>query len=567
MRKSLSSKIPASATTEADYLFSLQPLTSIHLNSDLSDELRPNGSRIFVLALALAAALILLVAWINFVNLATARAMDRAKEVGVRKAIGSTKKQLVSQFVFESLFACFLAAVGAVIVVFFISDYIENIAGIETSVFSWEGEGFHSWILFIAIMILGGLLTSVYPATILSSINTIDVLKGKISGTPGKGYLRKSLISFQFFFAVFLLSCTGAIYYQVNYMRNQGLGMSAEQVLVLYTPRSLIGSPKRIQHFENFRDKLLNYPEIVKVGSSGCIPGEEFLVHREGVRQMEKDDGKNLTYDVAYVDEGYLPALEFKLMGGRNFANGPGEGTKVIPNETAIRSLGFANSADAIGKTLLVGDKQYQVIGVVGDAHYEGLQKSIRPLLLFYGHWYEFGYFSIKLNPENISQTVATVQKHWEEIYPNDPFDYFFLDSYFDQQYKNDRVFGKVFGMFSFLAIFVACLGLIGLVAFTTYRRTKEIGIRKVLGANTSNILGLLTSEFSKPILLACVIAIPVTHFIIYKWLDTFAYRFEFAWWMHLIPLLLINFLALLAISWQSLKAAKGNPVNALREQ
>lgn len=567
-RKTLRDKIPASARSSARYEFSLQPISSIHLDSHLTDELRPNGNRTFVIALSIAAALILLVAWINFINLATARALHRAKEVGVRKTIGSTRKQLISQFIFEALFASVLAAIGAIAIVLLLSGYIENSMGIKASVFSLEGDGFYYWIFFIAIIFTGGILSSIYPAIILSSFKPIEVLKGKPGGTNAKAYLRKGLISFQFFFAVFLLTCTGAIYYQVNYMRGQSLGMNSSQVMVLHSPRSQIGSQKRIERFKNFRQKLLTHPGIEQVGSSACIPGDEFLIHWEGVSQPEKENGKNLVYDVAWADEGYLPTLGFNLVAGTNFADRPGENTKVIPNQTAIRALGFRDNADAIGKILRTRDNhQYEIAGVVADAHYEGLQKAIRPLLLFYGHNYEFGFFSVKLKPQNTSQLIASIKGHWEDSYPNDPFDYFFLDSFFDEQYKSDRVFGKVFGVFSFLAIFIACLGLVGLVSYTTFQKTKEIGIRKVLGANKGSIIALLTSQFFKPILLACLVAIPVTHLIISKWLDSFAYRVEFSWWMHLVPLVIINLLAFLAISWQSIKAAMTNPVNALREE
>ena len=568
VQKSLANKIPATASSKAQYLFSLQPLKSIHLSSHLTDELKPNGNRTFVIALSLAAILILLVAWINFINLATARALHRAKEVGVRKAIGSTKKQLITQFVFEALFASVVAAIGAVVLVFFFSGWVENMAGIKASVFSWNGEALYSWLLFIGIMLAGGLLSSIYPAIILSSFKPIDVLKGKVGGTGGKAFLRKGLISFQFFFAVFLLSCTGAIYYQIKFMREQSLGMNTDQVLVLHSPRSMIGSKKRIDRFKTYREKLLLYPAIQKMGSSACIPGDEFLVHWEGVQQTEKNNGKNLTYDVAWVDEGYIPTLNFKLVAGRNFLDQPGEGKKVILNETATKALGFNDNNEAIGKIIRTRDnKEFEIAGVTGDAHYEGLQKTIRPMLLLYGHNYEFGFFSIKINPENFNQTIATVQRHWNEIYPNDPFDYFFLDSFFDEQYQSDRKFGKVFGMFSFLAIFIACLGLIGLVAYTTHQKTKEIGIRKVLGASLTGIVGLITNEFSKPIIIACLIAIPVSHFVISKWINDFAYRAGFKWWMYLLPLALIVILAFFAISWQSLKAAMANPVNALREE
>jgi putative ABC transport system permease protein len=567
VQTSLNKKIPATATSRAQYHFSLQPLTSIHLNSHLAEELKPNGNKTFLIALSIAAVLILLVAWINFINLATARALNRAKEVGIRKTLGSSQKQLVGQFVFEALFASVVAAIGAIALVFFFSGWIENMAGVNDSVFSWKGNAFYSWLLFIGIMLGGGLLSSIYPAFILSSFKPIDVLKGKLHGIQGKGFFRKGLISFQFFFAVLLLTCTGAVYYQVKYMREQSLGLNTDQVLVLHSPRSMIGSSKRIDRFKTFRQSLLQYPSIQKVGSSANIPGNDFLVHWDGISQPDKEEGKNLRYDVAWADEGYIPTLEFKILAGQNFTDQPSTTKKVILNETARKALGFSTNTEAIGKLLRRNDKEYEITAIVADAHYEGLQKTIKPLLLLYGHNYEFGFFSMKVNAANMTQTLATVKKHWEEIYPNDPFDYFFLDSFFDEQYKNDKRFGKVFGLFSSLAIFIACLGLIGLVAYTTYQKTKEIGIRKVLGAGLADIIRLIGSQFFKPILIACIIAIPFSHFVISKWLDGFAYRFQFSWWMYLAPLVFINLLAFFAISVQTLKAAIANPVDALRDE
>jgi putative ABC transport system permease protein len=233
-----------------------------------------------------------------------------------------------------------------------------------------------------------------------------------------------------------------------------------------------------------------------------------------------------------------------------------------------MRSLGIAEPANAIGQILRRDEnRQFEVAGVVADAHYEGLQKNIRPLLLFFGHNYEFGYFSAKVNTANMGETIAYVENRWKQVYPDDPLDYFFLDSFFDEQYKSDRRFGKTFGIFSFLAIFIACLGLTGLIAFTTYQKVREIGIRKVLGASVTGIVGLLSGEFFKPILVACLVAIPLNHLLVTKWLDSFAYRFHFSWWMHLLPVALIFLLAFLAISWQSLRAALANPVTALREE
>ena len=237
---------------------------------------------------------------------------------------------MVGQFVFEALFASVLAAIGAIALVFFFSGWIENMGGVNDSVFSWRGNAFYSWLLFIAIMFAGGLLSSIYPALILSSFRPIDVLKGKLHCVQGKCFFRKGLISFQFFFAVFLLTCTGAIYYQIKYMQEQSIGLNAEQVLVLHSPRSMIGSSKRIDRFKTFRERLLQYPSIQKVGSSANIPGNDFLVHWDGISQLGKEDGKNQRFDVAWADEGYIPTLEFKIMAGQNFTDQPSTTKKAI---------------------------------------------------------------------------------------------------------------------------------------------------------------------------------------------------------------------------------------------
>jgi len=564
--KLMSDRIPESVTREVTYDFYLQPVQSIHLQSGIADELQPNGSRAFVYSMMMAAVLILIIALVNFINLLTVRSLERAKEVGVRKAIGSTRRQLVSQFLLEAMFASIVAGILAVALVYFSDDMIRGMTQIQLPVFSIQGQGIFTLTVFMGVLIFGGLIASLYPALGLSSMQTTEVIKGKVSSKPGTGYFRKTLLAFQFFCSVFLLTATVVIYKQVTFMRSQSLGMEPEQVIVLHTPRSLIGSPKRIPYFRNLRDKLLPFEDVEEVGASGCIPGNEFLTRREDIHADATGDGKNITYDVAFIDQGYAPALGIKFISGRNFIEQPGEETKVIMNETAAKVMDFT-AETAIGKMIAIGQKKLEVIGVMEDTHYEGLQKTIHPLILREGHNYEFGYFPIKIKSSDLQQTVSSIETAWKEIYPNDPFDYFFLDSFFDEQYAREKSFGKLFGLFSVLGVTIACLGLIGLVAYTTFQKTKEIGIRKVLGARAGNILLLLMTEFSAPVLIACLIAIPVTEYAVHQWLEGFAYRFDFTWWIHVISLGVVNVLALVAISWQSLKAAFANPMNALREQ
>lgn len=559
------SRIPADRLDGAQLHFELQPIQAIHLNSHLTDELNPNGNKLFILALIIAAGLILVMAWINFINLTTVRSLDRAKEVGVRKALGAGRKQLAAQFVGETMVASLLAALLAFVLIVVLYGPFRDITQITPMLFSAEQRVV--WGVFLGLVVLGGLLSSLYPALVLSAFQPVQVLKGRLSRVPGRGYLRQGLIVFQFVAAIVLLSCTGAVYFQIDFMREQDLGMEAEQVLVLHSPRSMIGVANRAQVFEEFRQRVLPHASITSVGSSGCIPGQEFLYHREGIHVVGTDQGLRTSFDVASVDEGYLPTLEVGFLAGRNFVEEETEQDKVIANAEAVRALGFATPVEAVGARLMMQDTERQIIGVVEDTHYEGLHKEVRPLLLLYGHDYEFGFFEAKIGGGSVQDAVAHVQAQWDAVYPNDPFDYFFLDRFFDAQYQQDRTFGKIFGAFSVLAIFVAMLGLFGLVTFTTYQKTKEIGVRKVLGAGLGDIVGLVTRQFFVLILVAALLALPLAHVVVQRWLSAFAYRVPVAWWWYAVPVLAILGLALLAVSRQSLKAALSNPVDAIREE
>ena len=563
----LLNKIPDAQKQNITYRFDLQPVQSIHLTSNLADELRPNGNRIFVYALAVAALLILIIAWVNFINLSTARAMDRAREVGVRKAIGADQKQLIAQFVTEGFLYSIIAAVISVLVVLAFIGSFQNIIGVHAPLFSLQN--IKLWGFFTGVVLLGSLLSSIYPAFVLSSFRPVKVLKGKLYAvSPTSGLFRKSLITLQFFTAILLLCGTGAIYYQVNYMKKQPLGMDNEAVLVIHSPRSKIGSSKRVDFFKTFRNEALKDPAIRAVASSGCLPGKEFLNHLEDVRQAGVETGKNISYDLASVDEGYLPVLGAGIVAGRNFSEQRPEETSVLINEKAVTSLGFANAADAVNKRIKIkGKEEKEIIGVARDVHYRGLQNAVSPLLLSYGHNYEFGFFSVKIDPAGMQGTIERLRQVWNKTYPNDPFDTFFLDSFFNEQYNNELAFGRMFSAFAILGVFIACLGLFGLVSFTASQKQKEIAVRKVLGAGIARIFILITGQYFKYILAAFILAVPFSHWLINYWLKGFSYRFPINWWMYLLPVALIGLVALIAVSGLSLKAAIANPVKSLRTE
>lgn len=567
MNKLLISKIPEASRQNLSFHFELQPVKSIHLTSHLADELRPNGNAVFVYALAGAALLILIIAWINFINLTTARAMERAKEVGVRKALGADRKQLIGQFMTEGFLYGLLAALTALLLVSVVLRPFQNMTGITVSPYSVKNVPL--WGLFAGTVLLGSGLSSLYPALVLSSFRAVKVLKGKLHATPqGSGLFRKLLITFQFSTALLLLCCTGAIYFQANYMKSRPLGMDTGAVLVIHSPRSMIGNVSRADIFRTFREEALKNPAVLGVASSACLPGKAFLIHREDVRQAGVEAGKNISYDLASVDEGYLPILGASVLAGRNFSEQRPEESSVIINEKAAETLGFASAEDAVGSRIKIqGEVEREIIGVVNNVHYRGLQNAISPLLLYYGHDYEFGFFTVKINAAAMQGTIARLQEIWNRVYPNDPFDSFFLDSFFNEQYHQEQAFGRLFSAFTLLGVLIACLGLFGLVLFTVGRKQKEIAIRKVLGSGMTGIFLLITGQYFRYILVAVAVAIPFSHFLVSRWLEGFAYHFRVGWWMYLLPVALICLLALITVSGQAIKAALANPVKALRSE
>lgn len=564
INKAVIAKIPKESLDGATLELQLQPVRSIHLNSHLADELNPNGSSFFVWAMAAAAGMILIIAWINFINLTTVRSMDRAREVGVRKSLGAGREQLAMQFLSETVLAGLTAALIAVVLIFLVVNTFTDKTGIELSLFS--KESIRIWTIFISMTVFGALIAGLYPAVILSSFKPVRVLKGKLYNYGRGGFFRKGLIVFQLGIAMILLFSTTVVYKQVNYMLDQDLGMDTDQVLVVYTPRSLIGNPERVEIFKEFKTTVKEHRNIEEAAASMVIPGKEFLYHVEGIHPVGESTGEHMTFDLASVEEGFLPALGIEVVWGRNFMEDGYENDKLILNEKASQVLGFSDPEEALGTKVDVLGGEYTVVGVTRNYHHEDLQKDISPILLRYGHDYEFGYFPIKITGD-VRETVEHVNEVWARVYPNDPFDYFFLDSFFDAQYQSDLAFGKVFGFFTGLAIFVALLGLFGLITFTVYQKTKEIGIRKVLGATGNDINSLILRSYSWLYLIAAMLSLPAAYYVVSQWLSTFAYRIDLNWAWYLMSVAVVISLSLLAVSKQIVKAVRANPVDAIKEE
>lgn len=551
---------------QVSYHFFMQPLHSIHLDSKLSDELNANGSRFFVWALSVAAILIMIVAWINFINLTIARVLNRSREVGIRKAIGAQKYQIGLQFAVETLISGFIALILVIIIAFISGGRFNTITEVPVPIFSAESTT--TWLIFLAVTITGATLSGSYPALLMSNFHPIKALKGHIATPSGSGIFKQVLITFQFGSALLLIACTGAVYLQVEYMRNQPMGADINQVLVIHSPRSLIGNPDRIGYFRQFRDQLEQSGDIVAVASGGCLPGEKFLYHTENVQAEGHESYVNWSFDVASVDERYLPTLNIKLLSGRNFEHRPGEEENVILNELAVLGLGFPNSAEAVGKFIRIGqNERRQIIGVVANVHFEGLQASLKPLLLRYGHDYEFGFYPIRIGARDIQNAISNVEAQWKVIFPRDPFDYFFLDTFYERQYKNEQAFGAMFGSFAILTILISGMGLFGLISLSVYQKNREIGIRKVLGASIFSIIHLLLKSFFRLIIIASILFLPLAYTVIERWLNSFAYRFDPPWYSYFIPFIAVLITSMVAVGGQTLRAALKNPVDAIAEE
>ncbi|HRI61823.1 MAG TPA: ABC transporter permease [Saprospiraceae bacterium] len=574
--KALEAKFPAvvdkynpklAAQNRRDVL-GLQPLRDIHLHSDLAEEPEPNGDARIVLFMGLIGLLVLVIAWINYVNLSTARAMERAKEVGVRKVVGAFKGQLVGQFVVESalvnLFSLLLACCLAALVM----PSFNNLSGLSLE----RSSLFEPWFAgLLALLWAGGtVFAGFYPALVLSSFKPVSVLKGKIKGSAGGILLRKSLVVAQFMASVMLIAGTILIYRQLNYMLHRDLGMNIEQVLTVERP----GIAQRDRQAFNssvdvFRTELAKSGDIEAISASATVPGKQ-REYKAEVKRYGAGDTEAAVVRFNSMDYDFLNVFKMRLVAGRNFSKDfpKDPDTSVILTESAARLLGFKNPEEAVGQTLAIPNFQWNpiVAGVVNDYHQVSLKKSLDPTV-FYCNLYQGEFYSMRIRTDNLPRTVEHIRQSWATAFPGNPFDYFFLDDYFNRQYENERRFGKLATVFAILAIFIGCLGLFGLSGYTIAQRTKEIGIRKVLGSTTSGIVALLSKDILKLVGLAILLALPLGWWLMHQWLSNFAYRIDVPWWIFLVAGAVAVAVAFLAVGFQSVKAALANPVKSLRSE
>ncbi len=561
----------------------LQPIKDIHLKSHYRKELEANGSERDIWFLSILSFFVLLIACINYINLSTAKVMERAGEVGLRKVIGASKYQLVGQFLTESLVVSFLAVILAAFLVVSLSPFYEDIIGkTVTGFFGKSGlldeGGF--WIVLLLIIIGGSFLIGIYPALLMSRYNPVHVLKGKFYSSRNGIIVRKILVAFQFMIAIILIAGSFIFFNQVSYMRSQSLGYDKDHVLVVNTPG--IYELKEKPKIYTLERELLNKSFINEVGLSTEIPGES-IDRKNGARMFGEAPMRNSDVSITQIDDHFLNTYQIKLVAGRNFNQQdkvdvfPIDGVtypdriSIIANESFVKNLGFKTNGDALNKLITFGldghDLKGEIVGIIKDYHQTALKDPYQPTLYLFPSRTEWRYFSINLNSKNLEKDISSIQKTYKPLFPDNPFSFFFQDNYFDAQYKSDQQFGKIFNAFTALSIFISFLGLLGLLSFIIRIRSKEIGIRRILGASAHSIIVLFYKEFFKLIVLATLIALPVIYFGGSEWLNNFAFHAPLSLFVFILPPLILVVVTFAAVLAQSVKAALSNPVTSLRDE
>lgn len=557
--------------------FHLQPVKDIHLKSNYLKEAEANGSEKEIYLLSVIGVFILVIAWINYINLSTAKSLERAKEVGIRKVAGAVRKQLIIQFLLESLIINMLALlIAALFVVLFTPPFNQFIGkNISTGFFSTGlGNNPFFWINILFIFMVGSLLVGAYPSLVLSSFNPARVLKGFIIKSNTGISLRRILVSFQFVLSITLIAATIIVVKQLYYMRNGNLGYKKDQVLVIKTP-AIIDSTIDYK-YSYFKTALHKIPSVLNVTTTTDVPGH-MIRYRNSIRRADQDKQSNFTTYLVEVDNNFINTYNIELAAGKNFAPTdssriqPDNNTKVLINEEIVKALGYKSAEEAVNQKIvfLLGrdDIHCQVLGVVKNYHQRSLKEKYDPILYYFPSYSGWQFVSVNLAPSGLNKSVAEIEDLYKQVFPGNPFDTFFLDDFFNQQYQSDQRLSNVFALFAVLAIIVACLGLLGLSSFVIKLRTKEIGVRKVLGASVGTILVLISKDFVKLVFIASVIAVPIIYLVAKDWLNNYAFHINLSWFIFIIPPLLLLVIALLTICLQSLKTALTNPVKSLRSE
>lgn len=555
------------ARTQTQAAAYLQPLTDIHLNHEIGAPATVTGNRRTVYFLSMIGLITLVIALVNYVNLATARAMNRAREVGVRKVVGAQRQQLIGQFLMESALLNGLALGFAVVLALLLLPTVNRVAGVEISRALWLDKRF--WAVFLGIFGMGTLFSGLYPAFVLSSFRPVAVLKGKAGDGASRVSLRKVLVVTQFTASITLLAGTLIVYAQLSHMRGLDTGMDLEQVLVVEGPKVRTEGEDWGAKMTTLKNELRSIPTIQEAGLSSTTPGRGFSWYTRMYR-VNADPSTSQRISSTMVDEDFATVYGLKLAAGEGFRAGmvqpDSSAMPILVNETLVRALGFASSKEAINEEITNGTN-FVIRGVFEDFQWSSAHQATEVMMFQYdaGDGFIGMNISMKVNTTDLQQTIATIEATYNTLFPGNPFNYYFADASFDAQYKDDQRFATLFGIFAGIAIVIACLGLFGLASFTAQQRTKEIGVRKVLGASIGSIVVLLSKDFLALVGIAFLIAVPTAYLYMNDWLTNFAYHVDLGPGIFLLAGTLALAIALLTVSYQAIKAALADPVKSLR--
>lgn len=546
----------------------LQPISDMHLGRSLTDPLPTFGSLKFVYLLGGIAGLILIIAWFNYINLSTASALKRAKEVGIRKVVGASKAQLVRQFLGESAMLNMLAFILSITLVTALQAPYTSLIGKNIELQVLNNNSF--WILALVILILGTLGSGAYTAFVLSSFNPSKVLKGIFSKSDRGIFVRKALVVFQFSISLMLIAATVILFQQWKFMQDKDMGLNASQLLVI--------RGAEVNRDSTFRDRSAAFEGEISQASfvqrfsrSGNVPGDGFNFSTSGITRLNPLPGdEKIGYNIITIDDRYLDTYEIALAAGQNFTpemcqKSWNEFEYAIVNEQAVASLGFATPEEAVGQKIKWNERQVMIRGVVKDYHHLSVQYTIDPIVFLPAR--NGSYYTVKLAGNNMSAQLASLETFYKKNFPGNPFEFQFLDQTFAAKYTAEQQYSIIFTIASCMAVFIGCLGLFGLATYSVEQRTKEIGIRKVLGSSVSQIVNLFSRDFLTLVVIAFIIAVPLSWWFMEQWLQGFAYRVTISWWVFAVSGLITLVLAWVTVGMQAFKGAVSNPVNSLRSE
>jgi putative ABC transport system permease protein len=548
--------------------FHLQAFSNVHLGASLSDRYLTYGNLKYVYMLGAIAFLILLIAWFNYVNLSTANSIKRAGEVGIRKAIGASRKSLIAQFMGESVLINLIGFLLAIVLVVLIQPLFNQLINKTISLQTLGTT--NTWLFALVLLTVGSTFSGAYTAFSLSRYNPVETLKGKINATSNGILLRKSLVVAQFVISIVLIIATILIYTQLNYMKNQKLGINTSQLLVIQGPET--GKDSTFKNRRSaFWDELSQQSFVKDYATSGSVPSGGYNFATSGFTQPNSKKGDELkSYSFTIIGDRFLKAYDIGLVAGRNFTAAEcnvewNANSKVLMNETAVKQLGFQNPEDILHTKIQWDERALDVVGVVKDYHHKSLQNAIDPVIFYPQNNSTF--FTIRLTADKMQEKMAYLEKLYKKSFSGNPFEFFFVDDNYNKNYLSEKQYGDMFSTAAIWAIFIACLGLFGLTTFTVESRLKEIGVRKVLGASVQSIVSLLSKDFLLLVLIALFIASPVAWYFMHQWLQDFAYRIDISWWVFALAGSIAVAIAVSTVFYQAVKAAVTNPVKSLKAE